>query len=348
MTPLFWQYLAAAELNPSKAREFIETLGPRHDPVSAILTAPFLTEGMRHRFQKMDLRKFDRVLKAGVQVLTEDEYPQSLMSVRGMPPSLFTWGQASCLEAPCVGIVGTRRASMYGKAAARKFAEALAASGVTVISGGALGIDAQAHTGALEAGGKTVAVLGHGIESAFPASHAALFARIRESGCLVSQFAVGKPSTRENFPLRNQLIAALSDAVLVVEAPEKSGALITTTAAADMGREVFVVPSTINHETFRGSHALIRDGATLVDHPDQILDALGIEPVGTSGRETMDEPGPESLRGKIWQVLGVDPIRAEELTMRSGLSPDELLSELTMMEIDGLVVRGDGGYARKP
>jgi len=347
MNPLFWQYLAAAELSPGKAREFLSTLGPSHDPISALMTYPGLSKGVRNRFAHLDLRKFERALASGVQVLTEDAYPDSLSGLPGMPPSLFVWGDPMVLHEPCVGIVGTRRASAYGKAAARKFAEAFALAGVTVVSGGALGIDAQAHEGALEAGGKTVAVLGNGVEAAFPQAHAPLFARIREQGCLVSQFAVGKPSVPENFPIRNQLVAALCDAVLVVEAPLKSGSLITTTAAAEMGREVFVIPSTINHENFRGSHALIRDGATLVDHPDQIFEALGIEPARQNRTQTSTDAsaGPQGL---ILGSLGPEPLRAEQLIEATGLNPEIVMSELTMLELDGLVLRGDGGYSLRP
>lgn len=345
MTPLFWQYLAAAELSSAKAQEFLRTLGPSHDPISALMAHPFIDDRRRSKLEGLDLRRFDRVMAAGVQIAQADSFPSSLEGLQGLPPSLYFWGDAGVLEGPCISIVGTRTASSYGRAVARKFAQAFASAGVTVISGGALGIDEETHEGALEAGGKTAAVLGHGIDHVFPASHAPLFERIRSSGCLVSQFAIGKPSLRENFPLRNQLIAALSQAVLVVEAPQKSGSLITTSYAAELGREVFVVPGNITMESFRGSHALLRDGASLVDHPDQILESLGIDATPAAIRPDHAFAGAQA---EIINAIGADCLKAEQISARTGLSSQDVMSELTMLEIEGAIIRGDGGYSLKP
>lgn len=242
-----------------------------------------------------------------------------------------------------VGIVGTRSASVYGKAAASKFAEALALSGIVVVSGGAAGIDAAAHSGAIDAGGLTVAVLGTGVDRIFPAMHRDLFARVRSQGCLVSQFAVGSGALRYHFPARNGLIAMLCDALLVVEAPAKSGALITAGAAAELGKQVFVVPANITNTGFQGSHALIRDGATLVDHPDQVLEALNFGTVAVRGADDAANPVQEA----IIKALSVHPMSSEQLIAQTGLDTTDLLSELTLLELEGRIGRESGLYALK-
>ena len=268
--------------------------------------------------------------------------PEILQEAEG-PPALFVRGDVSALQAPCVAIVGTRAASAYGRACAQKFAEGFARAGVTVVSGGALGIDAAAHLGALSAGGRSVAVLAGGVDNVYPSVHAGLFARIREAGCLVSQFACGAKPGEHKFLLRNDLVAALCAAVLVVEAPNKSGALRTASAAADLGREVFVVPAAIDNRAYWGSFNLVRDGAGLVYHPDQVLESLGIAPVAPA-----PVAPPEGDAERIVGILSVDPIDPERIVERTGLDASTVLAELTLLEIDGRVLRHAGGYALRP
>lgn len=345
MTPLFWHYLATADLSPTRVRELFAALEPGEDPVARLRAVGFLTPEERKRLDLADPAALRKYLDQGLEILTADTFPESMNGLSGMPPCLFTWGDRSCLDEPTVAIVGTRGASTYGKAVARKFAEAFAMAGVTVVSGGALGIDAAAHEGALDAGGRTAAVLGQGIDRVFPTSHRELFGRIRGSGCLVSQFALGTPSLGRNFPRRNQLIAALSLGVLVVEAPQKSGAIITTSAAAEMGKQIFVVPATITMESFRGSHALIRDGAQLVDHPDQVLEALGVESRPVKARAAQALP---PVQASILAHLGGEPVPTERLLVMTGMEPGDLMAELTLLEMDGLVIQGPGGYTASP
>ena len=213
-----------------------------------------------------------------------------------------------------------------------------------VVSGGALGTDTAVHQGALKGSGGTVAVLGTGVERVFPASNRALYEEIRENGCLLSQFPVGTPSLRQNFPDRNFTIAALSHALVVVEAPEISGALITARNAAELGRSVFVLPGPITQRGFVGSHGLIRDGATLVDHPDQVLEQLNIEAAPSAGEQ--DELN--EIQQKIFSCLSDQPVSAEKISEESSLDAAEVLGELTTMEMEGLVIRDAGGYALKP
>jgi len=344
-TDLFWQRLLAAEVSPAKGRALIEELGPLGvGAADALLQHPVLTDGERRRAVSASREALHRGLAHGVSVLTESDYPELLTESVGMSPALYLHGNASCLAAPTIAIVGTRSASTYGKACAHKFAEAFGRAGVTVVSGGALGIDAAAHKGALEGGGRTVAVLAAGVDNVYPAVHAGLFNQIQQSGCLMSQFALGTKPSDYKFLVRNALIAAVSLAVVVIEAPTKSGAIRTAQHAAELGRAVFVVPGDVDRLTFRGSFGLIRDGATLVSHPDEVMEELGIEPVAP----VTEAAPPTSVGERILAVLTTNPLATELIVERSGLDTAEVLAELTMLELDGRVLRDSGGYALRP
>lgn len=344
MDAAFWQRLLAADLSAERCRALLSWLGnARFCEKDLLAAAVRMSPRERENAAKADMASLDRALGLGAKIVPFTHYPEPLCAAPGTPPAIFMWGMGSCLQAPKVAVVGTRGASTYGRAAALKFAEAFAQAGITVVGGGAAGIDAAAHEGAMQAGGKTAAVLGTGIEQVYPAMHRDLFQKIREHGCLVSQFAAGTKAKPYRFPLRNHLIAALSQAVLIVEAPERSGALITAHAAAELGRQVFVVPANITNLGFRGSHALVRDGASLVDHPDQVLVALGIEPAGPPSAKAALSP----TQGRIVEVLSVEPVPAELIVDRTRLSTSEVLAELTMLELEGRVFRTAEGYALK-
>lgn len=336
-----WQLLAHAELPARKCRFLWDQLNGLPDPEARLRNHPSLTPAERAKVSADSLAKLLEVERQGIRFVPEADYPEPLLQWEDRTPALFAIGQFDAALQPTVGIVGTRAATAYGRAAAYKFAQALAASGITVVSGGALGIDAQAHKGALEAGGKTIAVLSGGVDRVYPRVHAALFAEIAKSGCLVSQFAVGAMPEAYRFLVRNRLIAALSKVLLVVEAPERSGALSTASAANELGRTVFVAPANIDNQNFRGSHALIRDGAVLVDHPDQILEDIGVVKVTAAKPDPRVSPN----ASRILDVLSVDPLSAELISTRSGLTAAEVLSELTMLEMEGVVLRDGNGYA---
>lgn len=345
--PDFWQLLLTAEL-PYLRREAL--LGRAWRMSSDVdwgqffREAPELKPNDRERLAKAVLEPARQAISKGVQILGREELPEKFGALLGAPAGLFVWGDIDCLSQPSVAIVGTRGASTYGKAAARKFAEAFARSGLTVISGGAQGIDAAAHEGAMEAGGKTGCVLACGIDRVYPAAHRGLFDRIREQGCLVSQFPAAWSPRHDSFVQRNATVAGLSDAILVVEAPERSGALITANRANEYGRPVFVVPGNISTLTFRGSHALIREGATLVDHPDQVMEEMGLRPALTlQSEENLTDDQRAILRS-----LGAEPILADKIAEVCGLDSSAVLSELTMLELDGRILRGPGGYVLAP
>lgn len=337
----FWQLLLAAELPSAKSRAILSSLGSCRTS-GALRDHPRFSDAERARSAEADFDALRRALTVGVQPISFSSFPTPLREASDAPSAIFVWGHNNALHAPCVAIVGTRGASAYGRAAATKFAEALAESGVTVVSGGALGIDTAAHRGALQAGGKTVAVLAGGVDKVYPAINRGLFDLIRGSGCLVSQFAVGAKPNSYKFLARNGLIAALSQAVIVIEAPSRSGSLRTAHAANDLGRQVFVVPATIDMLSFAGSHALIRDGATLVDHPDQVLEAIGVEAAASQAKQA-----PTSSNGaRILGVLSMSPLPPEKIAERTGLDAADVLAELTMLELEGAATRSPGGFVK--
>ena len=214
--------------------------------------------------------------RGGGHLLTPDDrrYPYLLRQIHQLPPVLFVLGEIP-ESMPCVSLVGTRRATEYGLAVARRLAAALTRAGVCVVSGLAHGIDGAAHQGALEAGGKTLAVLGCGVDVIYPAHHARLYRQIRQSGAVISEFPMGSAPEPGSFPRRNRIISGLSLGVVVVEAPARSGALITTTYAAEQGRDVFAVPGDVRRGKSAGCHALLRDGAKLVERVEDILEEMG-------------------------------------------------------------------------
>ncbi len=254
-------------------------------------------------------------------------------------------------EGPRVSIVGSRRPSPYGEAVAEQLGLELARSGVVVVSGLALGIDAAAHRGALNAGGTTVAVLGTGVDVIYPASHVGLAEQILAAGgALVSQFPDGTAPRRGNFPARNHTMAALSDVVVVVEAAEGSGALITAEAALDLHKEVMAVPGSIFSPLSVGAHGLIRDGAALVQNSRDILAALHVQ------HEVLDDPLqppagfgftlPRGRDGILSHLSDVLALNAAEVARKLQLPVAEVLGRLTALELEGAVRRHDGGYVR--
>jgi len=266
-------------------------------------------------------------------------------------PELRARGRWPPPPGPRVAIVGSRKPSPYGEAVAEQLATDLAFAGVIVISGLALGIDAAAHRGALAGGGITVAVMGTGVDVVYPPSHAALADEIvAGGGALVSQFPDGALPRRHNFPARNVTMAALADAVVVVEAAQGSGALITAEAAAELGRDVLAVPGSVFSPLSTGTHGLIRDGAGLVQNARDVLAALGV------GQEVLDDPlrppksaGFELGRGRDGLVLHLSetmPVSASELARKVQLPVAEVVGRLTSLELEGAVRRHGSGYLR--
>jgi DNA processing protein len=280
--------------------------------------------------------------RLGLDVLDagNDGYPELLRHIADPPIVLFVKGQVDALLAPQVAVVGARVATPTGLSIGRQLARELAAAGITVVSGMARGVDGAAHAGALEGGGRTIAVLGCGVDVVYPAEHRELAARIAEAGAIVSELAPGAPPRPHHFPLRNRIISGLSRAVVVIEASDKSGSLITAKAALDQGRDVLAVPGGILSGRSRGCHGLIRDGARLVESVKDILDEIGWTRAGSPASE-----GNKSLQmSQLEETMAAgESYTLDELAARTGRAAGDLLAELGELEVSGRVSRVAGG-----
>ena len=303
----------------------------------------------------------------------DPDYPELLRRMPGAPVALFVAGDPARLWHPAIAVVGSRAPTAGGREHANEFARAFANAGLCVTSGLAAGIDTAAHHGALEAGGLTVAVLGTGPDIAFPRGNAALLERIAAEGAVVSEHLPGTGGRREHFPSRNRNIAGLSLGTLVVEAAWRSGALITARLAADAGREVMALPGSIRNPMARGCHRLIRDGAALVERPQEVVDAVATAAAALADalRGRLRTPIQGSVTGvveratgavgdtlppglpdapdykRLWRELGHDPMDMDGLVSRTGLTAAELASMLLVMELEGRVVSQHGRYTRR-
>lgn len=287
-----------------------------------------------------------------IVTLADADYPQALLTASDPPVLLYIKGRAELLNRPAIAIVGSRNATKQGEANAAAFAAALSAAGLTVVSGLALGIDAAAHRGALagrnDVAGATIAFIGTGADRIYPAGNEALARDIAERGCVVSEFPLGTPPLQGNFPRRNRLIAGMALGCLVVEAAARSGSLITARLAVEAGREVFAIPGSIHAPLAKGCHALIRQGAKLVETAEDILEELRWEKVGIGNAAThaAQAPPPEAA-AELLAHLGHDPCTLDTLTARSGLTPGQLLAMLLPLELEGRVAQLPGGLYQR-
>jgi DNA processing protein len=279
------------------------------------------------------------------------EYPERLGHLAQPPNPLFVLGSLPDPMRLHLAVVGTRRATPYGRRVTRDLVTPLARAGVVIVSGLAYGIDAEAHTAAVNAGGTTLAVLGCGIDHVYPTAHANLAQRVLASGgAVVSEYAPGTPPLQHHFPARNRIIAALAHAVLVIEAPVSSGALITAYGAAELGREVLAVPGSITSPESAGCNGLISRGARLVSGVQDILETLGLdtESVSRQNHETVLAACSEPAR-KIHAALGLGNPTLDELAGCVDLPTERILAAVTELEVVGLVENlGDGRYAAAP
>ncbi len=297
-----------------------------------------------------------KAFSAEVRELTlkDPDYPDLLRKIHDPPAILYVKGTLLPEDAAAVAIVGTRSASPYGLETARRLAMDLAGCGITVVSGLAEGIDAAGHEGALEAGGRTVAVVGHGLAHLYPPQHRKLAQRIAGNGCLLSEFPMEAEPRPWHFPQRNRVIAGISLGVIVVEAPLKSGALITARHALEQGREVFAVPGPVSSERSRGTHALIRDGARLVESVADVLEELAPQlryqvrrnPVGSD--PTGSDPTFSKEERRVFEAVPVgSAANLEEIARTTTLPPTQLLAVLTGLELKGAVRQVAGrGFSR--
>lgn len=264
----------------------------------------------------------------------ESGYPEKLKVHQGMPKGLYFLGRLPDKDRPSVAVVGARRSDSYGNETARTFAKALAEKGVQIISGMAWGIDGMAHEGALEAGGDTFAVLGCGVDICYPAGHRRLYERIMEKGGILSEQPPGMPPIAAHFPARNRIISGLSDLVLVVEAKEKSGSLITADFALDQGKDIFAVPGRVTDARSKGCLNLIRQGAGVADSPQAVLDALGIFSGKNKEPEKILLAKEENI---VYSWIRLQPVSLEELVRKTQMPVQKVLRILVELELKGCI-----------
>ncbi len=280
--------------------------------------------------------------------LTPDSpsWPERLREIPNAPSEIWLRGQPEWLtREPCIAIVGSRSASGYGLDQAARFAHALARAGFVIVSGMARGVDQAAHAGALAAGGGTIAVLGNGVQSPWPRWSG--LNELIERGLILSEFPPGQSPRRHHFPLRNRLIAALADAVLVIEAAHASGSLITAHWALDMGREVFAVPGRVDHAMATGTLRLLREGARAVGSPAQLLSDLCYEASDGSEPSKLRDLRPEDPdAGRIVDALQGETLDINDLSERTSLAVTAVLAHMAQLELAGWITRGPGGLYR--
>ncbi|MCZ7543978.1 MAG: DNA-processing protein DprA [Anaerolineae bacterium] len=283
-------------------------------------------------------RVMEAVQRAGVDVLTwaDDAYPASLRNIHDPPPVLYVKGALTETDAWAVAVVGTRKATAYGRQITEQLVDALARSGVTIVSGLAKGIDAVAHRAALNAGGRTVAVLGSGVDVIYPSEHRDLAQAIAGAGALVSDYPLGAQPEAANFPPRNRIISGLALGVLITEAGDRSGALITADYANNQGRDVFAVPGNVISPGSRGTNRLIQDGAKLVMGVEDILTELNLGMVEQQAEVREAIPTTE-IEAQLMTLLADAPMHIDDLCRLSEMSIAEVSSSLTLMELKGLV-----------
>lgn len=315
--------------------------------VVGIKAAQSLFDGLQNTAQQTLVTQtlaWFRVAGHHIVTLADAEYPQRLLESNDPPCLLYVIGDPRYLNLPAIGVVGSRNATPQGIENALAFSRALADAGFTIISGLALGIDAAAHEGALrsDTASGTLAIIGTGIDRVYPASNRKLAHLITGKGCIISEFPLGTAATASNFPRRNRLIAGLSQACLVVEAAPASGSLITARLAGELGRDLFAIPGSIHAPQYKGCHALIKQGAKLVECAQDILEELSPRHANpATSPSTADAPRPEHR--VLLQAIGHDPCTLDQIINRSGLTADVVLAMLTELSLDGSVTNLPGG-----
>lgn len=287
----------------------------------------------------IDLDEYmSRVEKSNIQIFTWDDpdYPAHLKEIDQPPPVLYVRGDLSVEDTWSVGIVGTRAVTAYGRQVTDELASVLAQNGVTVVSGLARGVDAVAHTAALKAGGRTLAVLGSGVDRIYPPEHRQMAEKIMLNGAIISDYAPGTAPDSANFPPRNRIISGLSMAIVVVEAGDISGALITAQFAANQGRDVFAVPGMIYAPQSKGTNRLIANGARVLLRPADVLEALDLTR-NVERREVRRAVPSDATEAALLDYLRVEPLHVDEIRAGLGLPIEKISAALTMMELKGMV-----------
>ncbi|MFN0128637.1 MAG: DNA-processing protein DprA [Verrucomicrobiales bacterium] len=351
-------------IGPVRVRRLLQAFGSPEDALGANMDAlvrvegigPEMAQRLAHWESAIDLgRELRRIDEVGAHVITQEDagYPSTLREVFDAPIVLYIWGQLASQDDRGIAVVGSRRATHYGVQCARRLSFQLAHSGITVLSGLALGIDTAAHEGALAAGGRTVGVLGSGLGKFWPPENHALARRIANGqGAVVSEFPIDYNPDKQSFPLRNRIVAGWSQGVLCVEAPARSGSLITVNQAADYGRPIYAVPGPIDRPTSEGCNTLIQNGARLVMAAGDIIDDLGwLIPPDRPGRPESEAPAPipppDRAERAVVEALGHDERQFDELVAATGLPAGEVSVAVMKLEMKRLIHQLPGRYYRR-
>jgi len=298
---------------------------------------------------KEAMEEYERMREAGVRFLAfwEEEFPKRLLPIYGRPACVYVRGSLPREDCPSAAIVGARTCSQYGSQMAEYLGRSLSESGVQIVSGMALGIDGAGHKGALLAGGNTYAVLGCGVDICYPKSHYSMYFKIMEKGGVISEYRPGEAPAARNFPMRNRIISGLSDVIIVVEAREKSGSLITVDCGLEQGKEIFAVPGRITDSLSQGCNELIRQGAGMVTSPEDILEFFQIHMGKRLRLHEKNENGLAKKEKMVYSCLDLQPKFIDRIVEESGLSLGECLTLLLELELKGRIIQTASHYYAK-
>ena len=353
-------YWLALSLTPGIGSTLMRRLLDRFNTPEAVFHAPMKElskiEGLGEKvvqeirkgpLEKVVERELSLLREVGGRVITlkDEEYPKRLRDIYDPPALLYVRGELKKEDEFAISIVGSRKTTPYGRWFTEKVSQELARHGVTIVSGMARGIDSLAHWGAISGGGRTIAVLGCGVDVIYPSENRNLFAKIIDRGAILSEFPMGSPPEGGHFPRRNRIISGLSLGVVVVQASEKSGSLITAGYALEQGREVFAVPGNVGTESSRGTHRLIKEGAKLVESSEDILEE--ILPQWRGERETtpkVEIPRPDLTEEEkvLYELLGDTPLHIDVMIRESRLDPGKVSSLLLNLELKGMISQWPG------
>lgn len=360
----YWLALCRVpELGPIGQRRLLKNFGGTPEQLFAadrkILQANGLKSNTLKYFQSPDWQEIERDLawleQANHHLITilDKRYPPLLKEISDAPMVLFVSGDPELIQSIQLGVVGSRNPSSGGKRIAREFSRQITQCGITVTSGMALGIDYCSHLGAMDVNNKTIAVLGNGLDIVYPARHKELAERIVEQGALISEFPIGVKPLAKNFPRRNRIISGLSAGVLVIEAAQRSGSLITAHFAMEQGREVFAIPGSIRNPLSKGCHSLIKQGAKLVENVQDIIDELGPLIHSTIQQAELKEYRTDNTKEfdddykYLLNMMAYEDVSIDQLIEHTGLTADAVSSMLLILELRGVVTASPGGlYAR--
>jgi DNA processing protein len=348
------RFSLAPNLGPAAQRKLLSAFGSPQEVLAAPPTALARAAGESAAIALQSgpdtalvQRTLDWLQDPGNHLVTlaEPRYPHLLLQTADPPLLLFVKGRLELLDRPALAVVGSRTATPRGARDAEAFAQALSDAGLTIVSGLALGIDGAAHRGGLSGTGSSVAVVGTGLDKVYPARNRELAHRLAVEGALVSEFPLGTPPLARNFPRRNRVISGLARGCLVVEAALRSGSLITARQALDQGREVFAIPGSIHSPLSKGCHWLIKQGAKLVESAQDVLEELGLMPVSPRATESFQPL--QADEATLLAAMGYEPIDADTLYERTGLTPDTASAILLRLELEGHLSRLPGGLLQR-